>query len=170
MVTQARLAGKRSNDPKLQLDIQRAFQGNRLELVTNIGKIKADLAITKRDLELEATKAQELQKAFVGERTTRLRSKAWISFAWKAVAAVLWSGGCIATGIWLALNSHSGNSVMRTIGLPGLLISMGVLTAPAALWRVARQFRTSLGSVRERAEDEVASISDTSKSKGTNSM
>jgi len=162
MVTQARLTGKRSNDPELQLAIQRVFQGERLELVTEISTTKSDLAVTKRDLELETAKAQELRKALISERTAKLRREAYISFTWKTFITVLWGAGCISFGIWLSLRSNSEDSILRTIGLPSLLISVGVLTAPAALWRLVSHLRKSLRSARERAENQTTSISDIS--------
>jgi hypothetical protein len=152
MVTQARLSGKRRDDPELQLSIQRAFQGDRLELAKDVSVLKADLATTKKELRSKTGEVQELQAALIAEQTAKLRRGAFVTFVWKAILTALFSIGCITAGVWLALSSNSEDSTLRIIGLPALLLSAGVLVGPPALMKQVSQLRNSLRRARAQAE------------------
>lgn len=160
IVNQARLTGKQHDDPELQLDIQRAFQGDRLNLVKEINTTKADLAATKGDLAIATDRLEELRKALLTEHTAKLRREAWKSFALKAIPTALFSMGFIGSAVWVAINFNSDDSILKIIGISAVLFSAGVITLPLMLLKQASKLRKSLRLAVSRADTQIASIED----------
>ena len=154
-VTRARLSGKRRDDPELQLAVQRAFQGERLELASDLSVSRADAKGLETQLKSQRVSSQNLRDELVTEKTRRFRGEAWKSFAWKSGLAGLLGGGCIA-GAWLiAASSTSDDSTILRIGLPAALLVVGVTAISSTLWRQIVRLRQSLRSAADRAKEEV---------------
>ena len=149
-VARARLSGKRRGDLELQLAVQRAFQGERLELVSDLSVSRADAKGLKTQLESERVGSQNLRDELVSEKTRRFRGEAWKSFVWKAGLAVLLGGGCIAVGWLLAASSTNDDSTLSRIGLPAALLGVGITVISSTLWRQGMRLRQSLRSAADR--------------------
>lgn len=153
-VTRARLSGKRHDDPELQLAVQRAFQGERLELASDLSVSRADAKGLETQLKSERVRSQNLRDELVTEKTSRFRREAWKSFAWKSGLAVLLGGGLIAASWLLADSSTSDDSILLRIGLPAALLVFGITAVSSTLWRQGMRLRQSLRSAADRAKDE----------------
>jgi len=153
-VTRARLSGKRHDDPELQLAVQRAFQGERLELASDLSVSRADAKGLETQLKSERVRSQNLRDELVTEKTSRFRREAWKSFAWKSGLAVLLGGGLIAAGWLLADSSTSDDSILLRIGLPAALLVFGITAVSSTLWRQGMRLRQSLRSAADRAKEE----------------
>ncbi len=158
IINQARLTGKKHDDPELQLDVQRAFQGDRLDLAKEVSTTKADLAITKGDLELAIGRLEEFQKALVTEENAKLRRADWKSFTLKTVPTALVGVGCIVLAIWFALNFSTDDSLLKNLGIPSVLFAAGAITVPVMLFKQVSRLRESLRTTLTRAEKQVETI------------
>lgn len=155
-VARARLSGKRHDDPELQLAVQRAFQGERLELASELSVSRADAKGLETQLKSERVSSQNLRDELITEKTSRFRREAWKSFAWKSGLAVLLGGGLIAAGWLLADSSTSNDSTFSRIGLPTALLGVGITVVFSTLWRQGMRLRQSLRSAADRAKEESA--------------
>lgn len=154
-ITRARLSGVSRDDPELQLEIQRAFQGDRLNLVTEVSAVKVELNATLADLESQWGITQRLQESWIKERTSKLRRDTLWRFAGKVFATTLYSIVVVALGIWLSSTSTSEDSWLWSNGLPGALITGGIIPWPIAIFRHISRLKKSLESVPAKAEREI---------------
>lgn len=163
IVTQARLSGRRRNDPELQLEIQRAFQGNRMDLASEVSMAKADLAATKKELNQEVSATKNLREAFINEKKKSIRKDAFLEFSWKTALTTVWGAACITFSIWFSKHVGNGDSLFLTLGIPALIFFIGVVSSPLAIWRYFSKLKKSLNSAEEIAKEQAEKMDDKTK-------
>lgn len=158
LVSRARLSGKSSSDPDLHLEVQRAFQSERMDRVQEAVGHETELDRLNRDLTGEREAKDAALGSLADELTSKFHGKTLRKLTLKLVFGGIGSLLLVLGAVVLYLNASEGSPLITTFGLPTVFVAAALSILGRTLYSFILGIRRSRVLARSRADEEVQLI------------